>query len=748
MSFFQLGTNLGYGRHPTPIDYQGNVIRPCTTVLPLDPIQKSVVGRVRVDKLRRFAEEKGLVNLVQYLRLLNSDDRVPDWVVSAFDRNSRPTGFVGNKYHSHFTDLENCGLIERVSLHEVLFNSTYFCVNKTLTEARSIFNGELLSLRCPLPDPVNLADTKSVVDGFHEFFAAQNGRRKRCFTYMGDFRHWFHQISAPDWMRRLFGLRRANGTQFRWCSIPMGWSWSPLLAQTTAWSVLLSREDHQKPILDEEAFKKPGGQLPTWVDVLSAKGEVVGRATVYYDNFIFLVDNADDLARVKSRMEQNCGPLRSRGETEAPDHASTGAHCKPLSVECITSEQFCQTGFDFLGVHFQGRQAERAQQPAGQAPEQKRGRRERQSAGGIAELLWWPAKTEAWKEVAGGIASRMEGNASFTLREAAQVAGQAVFAANMSRGGVHSFPWCGQLLGAAREIGRQAHGVELSEPNMRKDAVWECLAQTGAWSRELSQVWNTVSQVDSFYYRTPLDETLLEQRKEYLNILCTDASTQAIGWCGIQRPSSESPFDANTTSHKCEGRPLSPSEQTEHIFILEVRAALEALRSWCVRNPSRAHRVTLVVDNSATAFALRHGFSGNVKASKMLAEAREDLARVEDVILVISEDNPSDCCSRNTVEDWRNQRHLQAKGHVKGPDQCKSFADRARDAITAIQARIRGWNWASEKRAQWSEKERRRKAGARQAAPREPWEDLPDYATVPWLSAAERDESEPEEVTG
>jgi hypothetical protein len=70
----------------------------------------------------------------------------------------------------------------------------------------------------------------------------------------GDFRHWFHQIPAPSWMRRLFGLRGPDGTEHQWQSIPMGWSWSPLIAQACAWTVLAFLEADEAPLLDPKAF--------------------------------------------------------------------------------------------------------------------------------------------------------------------------------------------------------------------------------------------------------------------------------------------------------------------------------------------------------------------------------------------------------------------------------------------------------------------------------------------------------------
>ena len=101
--------------------------------------------------------------------------------------------------------------------------------------------------------------------------------------------------------------------------------------------------------------------------------------------------------------------------------------------------------------------------------------------------------------------------------------------------------------------------------------------------------------------------------------------------------------------------------------------------------------------HSATVFALRHGFSSNVKATAMMRAHREDMARVEDVILVISEDNPSDCCSRNTAAEWAAGMgvHGHGRGHQQNEDQKKAFPDRMRDVVIAIEARMKGSSWAS-----------------------------------------------------
>jgi hypothetical protein len=97
---------------------------------------------------------------------------------------------------------------------------------------------------------------------------------------------------------------------------------------------------------------------------------------------------------------------------------------------------------------------------------------------------------------------------------------------------------------------------------------------------------------------------------------------------------------------------LSPGSRRAHLF-LELRAAIEGLRAWVAEPRHAGRKVTRVVDNAAAAFALRHGFSSNNKATAIIQEAAYVLERVEDIILAISGDNPADCCSRNRPERWR-----------------------------------------------------------------------------------------------
>ena len=129
----------------------------------------------------------------------------------------------------------------------------------------------------------------------------------------------------------------------------------------------------------------------------------------------------------------------------------------------------------------------------------------------------------------------------------------------------------------------------------------------------------------------------------------------------------------------CRGRATPESESEEHIFILEMRAAVEALQFWDRVLPTGG-RFIVVVGNAAVSFALRNGFSSNGKAMGLLLQPRvlQAWERILDVALVISEDNPADCCSRL---------------HEAGSHD--SWANRVKNLEHALAAHLRGWHWAS-----------------------------------------------------
>jgi hypothetical protein len=320
----------------------------------LDPISPEVVGRLKTNDLYRFVKENGLDvlerNLANLQEIGDNGRDAPPWYQELIhklpDVKKKGGPRVPDRYSDHIRDLLKAGLLAEEDDLGIKFLSSYFSVEKTEETSRSIFNGRRLSKECPVPEPVNLCDTQQLVDGIRQFLArqAKEGRAPQIHVYGADFRHWFHQIPAPRWLRRLFGLQRLSGGRLQWKSLPMGWSWSPVLAQSAAWATLLFRENNEAPLLDEDAFRSHHGgssRLPTWVDVMY-KGAVHGIATVYYDNFLFICDSDEACTHVKKRIERNCQlemPTPDGGV--GPGTSRTGALIKKGSMIQMSTRQFC-----------------------------------------------------------------------------------------------------------------------------------------------------------------------------------------------------------------------------------------------------------------------------------------------------------------------------------------------------------------------------------------------------------------------
>jgi hypothetical protein len=87
----------------------------------------------------------------------------------------------------------------------------------------------------------------------------------------------------------------------------------PLFAQSCAWAVLAFCMGQVAPLLDLKAFRS--GRLPTWVDVLDARGNVVGMATAYYDNYHVVIDDDngfENVQKTESRTTASTQTRRSR----------------------------------------------------------------------------------------------------------------------------------------------------------------------------------------------------------------------------------------------------------------------------------------------------------------------------------------------------------------------------------------------------------------------------------------------------
>ena len=264
----------------------------------LDPID--VAGQLNRNKLTAAARCLAIAPLI-FAALIICD-------TTAFDKfciapGQSPFGIGGPTAHEWLTTaklLAKWDVLEPLTHVAVLCFATIFTVAKGAEKLRFIVDCRPLNAICNRPPPVCLPSIIEVL---------AKARHARVVV-LGDLRHFFHQIGLPVDTRRYFGVRvkgennGAPSSYFRCKTLPMGFAWSPYLAQAVSLTMLL----HTEP-LEKEIFKRPPEdteKLPTYIPVIW-KGREVGFACVVYDNYcVFLdVDDPALTAEIARRLVRN-----------------------------------------------------------------------------------------------------------------------------------------------------------------------------------------------------------------------------------------------------------------------------------------------------------------------------------------------------------------------------------------------------------------------------------------------------------
>jgi hypothetical protein len=291
MSLWQLLRGSGYGGYDAWELFESATEGP----LPLDPVD--VAGTANVRALAASAKKRNIVFVVAMLALILSPDRIP---VPEIDDEHAPEPrrlrFTNAKYRSHFSHLTNWGLLEPTVAENIKYCNTYFAVPKGTAFARAIFNGRRLSEASPAPQPVNLFD----IAGFLEKLGSLDCKQG-LWMVIGDFRHWFHQIPVCRELSSYFGLALSPKEVYRWLCLPMGWSHSPVIAQSLGWAVLCHREEGSPAYVCIDNMATP----PTFVTLKDAAGQEVGFLALYYDNYIVVSNNHQVARAMNERIKKN-----------------------------------------------------------------------------------------------------------------------------------------------------------------------------------------------------------------------------------------------------------------------------------------------------------------------------------------------------------------------------------------------------------------------------------------------------------
>jgi hypothetical protein len=193
-----------------------------------------------------------------------------------------------------YLKLERWRIVQQSKEYKVLCR--YFAVAKDPTIARSIFDGRAVSSWCHTPPRLCLPDPHDIV----QHFVSLGGRPG---IAVWDYRHYFHQIALHADIRQYFCVSVDNKI-YQWQVLPMGWSYSPAVAQALALGVMIEALRHKKwdmramDVLDDTC-------IPAYVEAFHPQTRRAIRAYVTYDN-VCILGETDDVDSARATIVANC----------------------------------------------------------------------------------------------------------------------------------------------------------------------------------------------------------------------------------------------------------------------------------------------------------------------------------------------------------------------------------------------------------------------------------------------------------
>ena len=186
----------------------------------------------------------------------------------------------------------------------------FFLVPKADGSGRAVLDLAEFSKMCFRPPPVNLPGIAGLLRRIGRW------RWKTGYGYSVDLRHYFFQIPVGNHLANFFTVRcrHSGGPVFQSKVLPMGWSWSPHIAQCLAWGMVLGElpEDLRKMVREDQWA---GDTPPAFVPLYNANGDEVGLIVVWYDNFLVLGEDKEVVEAWKGHIERRAQKCDARWKT-------------------------------------------------------------------------------------------------------------------------------------------------------------------------------------------------------------------------------------------------------------------------------------------------------------------------------------------------------------------------------------------------------------------------------------------------
>ena len=218
---------------------------------------------------------------------------------------------VRHYYHKSIDQLAapDCRVLGEATIEEIQsMYAGYFEVPKKEEVMRAIFDCRPQNAWAKRPPQFRLtrpADMIWMLTYFNDPWVAS-----------ADFRHWFYQITIPEDARRFFNIRKC-GQDYQLQVLPMGFSWSPIIAQTISWMLMLSTEETKDDPLSFDAPGEDGRVPPPYVVVRRGKN-LVAFIIVYYDNIVIVAKDECTRRELVARLKHNCDSRKANAQLKIP----------------------------------------------------------------------------------------------------------------------------------------------------------------------------------------------------------------------------------------------------------------------------------------------------------------------------------------------------------------------------------------------------------------------------------------------
>ena len=176
----------------------------------------------------------------------------------------------------------------------------YFQVLKALAVDRAIVNCSDTNEGYEEPPPLRLAE-------FPDLMAIIKSYGPGVHVGSADIRHFFWQISLPEPDREFFSTQIAGRT-YEWTALPMGWSWSPWVAQGTASLAVYGMAKR----LRARVVPGPGtDESPApYYHIVDEAGNRTATVVIWYDNFLVLTHDGKTRSIVIRQLNNAMNELR------------------------------------------------------------------------------------------------------------------------------------------------------------------------------------------------------------------------------------------------------------------------------------------------------------------------------------------------------------------------------------------------------------------------------------------------------